>query len=303
MRDPNEAERRARSTVAAEPEARMSLGEHLDELRTRLVRGLVALFVAFLVGWALYEPISDLLLRPFVEAVGQLNADIATRREADLAADPSRARSDFFLEDGALRPELRIDARPIATGPLEGFSYAMKIATSFALLVGAPYLLWQMWGFIAAGLYREERRAVVRYLPWSIGLFLGGVLFSFVWALPYVLYYLGSAFPVEKLRPEWRVAEYFDLMLTMCLGMGLVFQIPVLMVFALRLGLIEASTFSRYRPHFMFGAFVLAAVISPPDLYSTAALAGPMWILYEIGLLVGRFIARPRAHARAGGGA
>jgi sec-independent protein translocase protein TatC len=295
---PVEAERRERAAIAGEPEARMSLGEHLDELRSRLVRGVAALFIAFLVGWALYEPISDRLLRPFVYAVSRLNEDIAARREAELLADPTRARSESFLESGELRPELRIDARPIATGPLEGFSYAMKIATTFALLVGAPFLLWQMWGFIAAGLYREERRAVLRYLPWSLGLFLGGALFSFVWALPYVLYYLGSAFPVEKLRPEWRVAEYFDLMLTMCLGMGLVFQIPVLMVFAQRLGLIEARTFSHHRPHFMFGAFVLAAVISPPDLYSTAALVVPMWILYEIGLVFGRMLARPRAHAR-----
>jgi sec-independent protein translocase protein TatC len=281
--------------------ARMTLGEHLDELRKHLVRGGIALFVTFALGFAFYQEISQLITWPFHEAVREINAATIERLRAEvdpkLATEPDAWKAYFepgYPERIELLPVQRVDDRLSAIGPLEGFQFTMDIALYFALFTGAPYCLWELWRFVAAGLYANERRAVTRYVPWSIALFVAGMYFSFRWCVAWVLYYLATAFPTDQIRPQWRVSEYFSVLSTMCLGMGALFQLPVVMTFTMRIGIVEPATYSKYRKHFYFASFVIAAILSPPDWFSTLAMCVPMMVLYEIGILVGRFVARPR---------
>lgn len=278
--------------------ARMTLGEHLDELRKRLVRGFAVLIGTFLLGFGFYQQIDHLLTWPFHQAVQLMNESRAEELRARLLEHPETPPATYFVEGDVARGELveaeRAEERLIATGPMEGFNYSISIAVYFALFTGLPFLLYELWQFVSAGLYRHERKAVLRYLPYSIGLFVVGMVFSFVWCVPYVLYYLGVTFPIEKLKPQWRVSEYFDVLSTMCLGMGLLFQLPVVMVFVMRVGLVEPKTFAKYRRHFILAAFIIAAILSPPDFYSTAVMAIPMIVLYELGILIGRWVYKPR---------
>jgi sec-independent protein translocase protein TatC len=284
--------------------ARMTLGEHLDELRKHLLRSALALLVTFSVGFAFYGEISRLITWPFHEAVREINEATTERLsglvDARLAAEPEAWKPYFesgYPDSIELLPEHRVEDRLAAIGPLEGFQFTMDIALYFALFTGAPYCLWELWRFVAAGLYANERRAVTRYVPWSVGLFVAGMVFSFRWCVPWVLYYLATAFPTEEIKPQWRVSEYFSVLSTMCLGMGILFQLPVAMAFVMRIGLVQPATFSKYRKYFYFASFVIAAILSPPDWFSTLAMCVPMMVLYELGILVGRFVARPRATA------
>ncbi|TAJ09715.1 MAG: preprotein translocase subunit TatC, partial [Planctomycetota bacterium] len=239
--------------------ARMTLGEHLDELRKHLVRGCVALFITFSLGFAFYRDISDLITWPFHQAVREINASTTERLRADVdarsATEPDAWKAYFepgYPETVELLPAHRVDDRLSVISPLEGFQYTMDIALYFALFTGAPYCLWELWRFVAAGLYANERKAVTRYVPWSVALFVVGMVFSFRWCVSWVLYYLATAFPTEELNQQWRVAEYFSLLATMCLGMGVLFQLPIVMTFTMRVGIVTPATYSKYRKHFYF---------------------------------------------------
>jgi sec-independent protein translocase protein TatC len=285
---------------------RMSLGEHLAELQSRLLKGGLALFAAFLIGWGLGDRLTGILLRPYHEAVRMINADLAEKAETALAAEPETPRTAFFLSDDPQSPQYRelrpgkcMDTRPIATGVLEGFMFKLRTSTYFALAFGAPVLLWQLWQFVAAGLYPHERRALTRYVPWSLGLFALGFTFSYLWVVGPVIYFAGLTIDIDVVRPEWRLEDYFGFFMALSLGMALIFQIPVVMIFLMRLGLVEPATFAKYRGHWVLGSFVLAAIVSPPDLYSTVVMSVPAIVLYELGIVVGRFVARPREIPRA----
>jgi sec-independent protein translocase protein TatC len=154
-----------------------------------------------------------------------------------------------------------------------------------------------MWQFIAAGLYKHEKRLVHVYFPFSVGLFLTGVVFCYVWVLPVGLYFLSSTLRIDQIKPTMTSDKYFDFLSTMCLAMGAVFQLPILMIFLSSLGIIEPRTYSRYRPHFLVIALFVAAIVTPgPDYYSQILMTIPMYILYEVGILVSRWRARPRKH-------
>jgi sec-independent protein translocase protein TatC len=295
------------SVVPGEPDpfehTRMTLGEHLDELRRRVLRAALAVGIAFAAAWYFKDEIAELTLAPYREAAERLNADRAEALEERLRADPTLARELYFTSSDPasreLRPEERIDPRPILTGVGEGFFFALDLSLYAALLASSPFVLWQLWLFVAAGLYPHEKRGVRRYFPLSVLLFAAGAVFCFVLILPTGIYYLYRMLPLELARPQPRLSEYFSFVTTMTLAMGLVFQLPVVMVFLARFGLVEPSTYGRYRAHFVVAALAIAAVVTPgPDVFSQLMMAGPMLVLYEAGILVSRLVARPR-HAGA----
>jgi len=173
--------------------------------------------------------------------------------------------------------------------------FTLKVCGYFALFLGSPYLLWQLWGFVAAGLYARERRWVHFFFPPALLLFLAGALFSYFVMVPFGLYYLLKTMPLDLMAPDIRLEDYFSFLSVLCLGMGLVFQLPLLMSFASLAGLVEAATFARMRGYFAIAAFVISAVLTPgPDIFSQLAMAGPMVVLYEVGLLGARFAGRRR---------
>ena len=277
----------------------MSLGEHLEELRKRLFRSVLVLAIAFGIAWYYKEPIADWVLWPYRSAAQQINATFVENAEAELARPgTAKKRLDYFQSEDPADKRLRdpINERPVMFGIGESFFFVLNNSLYFALVLGGPFVLWQMWQFVGAGLYRHEKRAILRYFPVSVLLFAAGVLFCFFLIVPTGMYYLATTLPPEMVSQMTGLEKYMSFLTTMCLAMGAVFQLPIAMIFASRLGLVEPSTYSKYRPHFVVGALFVAAVITPgPDWVSQVLMTAPMLVLYEIGIVVAKLSARPRA--------
>ena len=276
---------------------RMTLGEHLEELRKRVFRGVLALAICFGIGWWQVEPIAKCLMGPWTSAVERINTELEQQAEKTLAGHPELKRTDLFTSDEPGKGELkeRLDPRLSTFAVGDSFFFSMNIAIYFALFLGSPFVLWQLWQFIAAGLYRHEKRLVTLYFPFSALLFLAGVVFCFFLVVPIGLYYLATMVSLDKVRPMLGLGQYFDFLSTMCLSMGLVFQLPIVMIFLSRIGLVEPKTYSKYRGHFLVVALFIAALLTPgPDWYSQVLMTIPMLFLYEVGILIARFSAKPR---------
>jgi sec-independent protein translocase protein TatC len=223
---------------------RMSLGEHLEELRRRLVRCILAFLVVFIAAWVLRDELALRATWPWRQAVGRINADLVERAEARLVAEPGLARSVLFLGDDPADQRLRgaLEERLLAIGVGEGFFLALSVSLYFAALVAGPYVLWELWQFIAAGLYRHEKRLVGLYFPFSLLLFLTGVSFCYFLVVPSGLFFLATTMPIELVRPELSAEKYFSFLSSMCLAMGAIFQLPILMVFFAAIGLVEPKS-------------------------------------------------------------
>jgi sec-independent protein translocase protein TatC len=277
---------------------RMSLGEHLEELRKRLFRGVLALLATFVVAWILQRPIIELVVWPFQQGMGWLYPDLVADAEEHLAQHPELAREELFESADPAEKELKNwDPRLSVTTVNEGFFFQVKVCAYVALVAGGPFLLWQVWQFIGAGLYKRERRAILRYFPASVVLFVAGASFSFAFVVPYCMYYLNSGIPVWLARPVISIGEYLGFLTAMCFWMGVTWQLPVIMTFLARFGLVQPKTFARLRAHWVVGALVIAAIVTPPDIYSQLMMAVPMIVLYELGILCARLAAAPRPAA------
>jgi len=284
--------------AAGVEETRMSLGEHLEELRKRLFRSVLVLSIAFGVAWFYKERIADWVLWPYRSAALQINATFVENAEAELARPgTTKQRLDYFLsaEPGDQRLRNPVNERPVMFGIGESFFFVLNNSLYFALVLGGPFVLWQLWQFVGAGLYRHEKRAILRYFPVSVLLFAAGVLFCFFLIIPTGMYYLATTLPQDMVNQMPQLEKYMSFLTTMCLAMGAVFQLPIAMIFASRLGLVEPSTYSKYRPHFVVGALFVAAVITPgPDWVSQVLMTAPMLVLYEVGIVAAKLGARPR---------
>lgn len=234
----------------------MSFAEHLEELRTRLVRGLLAIGVLFVVCFA---------LGGFVRAVFQHPWESMRAR---LAADG--------IEVAALG----------ASSATSGIFFSVKTALIVALLFGLPYLLYQLWAFVAAGLYPHERKVVIRFLPAGLGLGVLGVLFGYFFMIPMVLEFLIRLNRQAGLVDLYTIDEYFSFFLLLTIALAVVFQLPLILMGLGAAGLVTAPTLRRYRRHFILGAFVLGAFLTPPDPVSQILMAVPSIFLYEVGILL-----------------
>lgn len=274
---------------------RMTLGEHLDELRKRLFRGMLAVAVAFVVSLYYSREVTEVVLRPHLQVVGWLNEHYLAEAQRIVEQHPEQ-RERYFEPDGTFR--FAIDPRLTAQSPTESMWFVLKVAGYAALVLGAPILLWQMWQFVAAGLYARERRWVRYFFPPALVLFAGGVLFSYFVLVPYGMFYSMQSAPLELVKPDIRLEFYFGFLTTLCLSMGLVFQLPMLMTFLGLVGMVRPATFASLRGYFVIVAFALSALLTPgPDVFSQVAMAAPMILLYEIGILGARFATRSSAEA------
>ena len=270
--------------------SRMSLGEHLDELRRRVMISVIAIVIAFAGAWTFHLELGDLVFQPYERAAGMLNEELATRFAARVAEDPDSWPEYFTSADEATR-EVRVDKRVPATmrgdAASQGFFFYMRVCFMFALFVGAPVLLWQMWQFVAAGLYRAEKKVVLRYFPLSVVLFVSGVLFGFLVMVPYALFFLAKM-TLEKIHYWETVGNYWTFLVGLTMALGVVFQLPVVMLALSRFGLVDPSAYSRYRGHFIVLSLVAAAILTPPDPFTQMMMAVPMLLLYELGNLLAR---------------
>lgn len=273
--------------------SRMSLGDHLDELRRRLFRSAIAVVLFFVVAWSFNEQLKVFTEGPWTQAKGMLNELLIDEAEAALEADPTLERTEYFLTSDPEDKRLisGIDQPLYGRGVGTGFMLRLKICFFAALAVGGPYLLWEMWGFIAAGLYKHERRTVLAYFPTSILLFYGGIAFAYFLMLPYGIYFLNRMDP-DMLRLGVEANDYLTFFTRMSVGQGVVFQLPVVMTALARVDIVSPAAMAKFRGHFVVLAFILGAIFTPGDPYTQFGMAVPMVLLYEVGIWTSRLAAR-----------
>jgi len=231
----------------------MSLGDHLDELRARLVLALAGLMAAVVISFFFGNYFVKLLMVPYEAAVQKTG--FTAHIQAITVAEP--------------------------------FIVYIKAVIILAALISSPWLFYQLWAFIAAGLYPEERRFVYKLVPFSVILFVGGVLFFlFVIAPMTMKFFITFDLGVKYLEYNPQITDYIDLILILALIFGLAFQIPLVIIFLERLGLVTLDMLRKNRKYVMLGVFVVAAIVTPSsDMITQTALAIPLYILYEGSVL------------------
>jgi sec-independent protein translocase protein TatC len=224
---------------------------HLIELRTRLVRASVVVAAVFIVLFAIWPGASavyDFLAQPMMRA----------------------------LPEGS---------KMIATGVITPFMVPMKVTMMLAVIISLPWVLYQVWAFVAPGLYTHEKRLVAPLVISSSLLFIAGVAFCYFFVFGTVFKFINDFAPKSiSVAPD--IENYFDFVMTMCLAFGLTFEVPVVVVVLVRMGLVTVEKLKSIRPYVIVGAFVVAAVVTPPDIMSQLFLAVPLCLLYEVGILV-----------------
>ncbi len=230
---------------------------HLIELRTRLVRASAVVLVVFIVLFAVWPgaaAVYDFLAQPMMNA----------------------------LPEGS---------KMIATGVITPFMVPMKVTMMLALMISLPWVLYQAWAFVAPGLYTHEKRLVAPLIISSSVLFILGVAFCYYFVFGTVFKFINEFAPKSiSVAPD--IENYLDFVLTMCLAFGLTFEVPVVVIVLVRMGLVTVEKLKSIRPYVIVGAFVIAAIVTPPDVMSQLFLAIPLCLLYELGLLLAPFFAK-----------
>lgn len=236
---------------------------HLIELRTRVVHALIAFLVVFVAIflWPGAAPIYDFLAAPLMKA----------------------------LPEGA---------KMIATGVVTPFLVPMKVTALVAFMIALPYLLFQAWAFVAPGLYDHEKKLVLPVVVASTALFLLGVAFCYYFVFGKVFSFINEFAP-KSITPAPDIEAYFGFVITMFLAFGITFEIPIVVMVLVRFGVVSLERLRDARPYVIVGAFVVSAIITPPDVLSQFLLAVPMCLLYEAGLFLARFVGKRAAETEA----
>jgi sec-independent protein translocase protein TatC len=227
---------------------------HLIELRQRLVRAVGAVLVFFVILF-IYPGsgyIYDILAAPLMTA----------------------------LPEGA---------KMIATGVITPFMVPVKVTALAAFLIALPYVLYQAWAFVAPGLYDHEKRLALPLVVASTVLFLSGVAFCYFFVFQKVFAFI-HGFAPKSITPAPDIEAYFSFVITMFIAFGVTFEIPIVVIVLVRMGIVSVERLRAARPYVIVGAFVVAAVVTPPDVLSQFMLALPMCLLFEAGLFLARFI-------------
>ncbi|ACI20262.1 MULTISPECIES: twin-arginine translocase subunit TatC [Thermodesulfovibrio] len=246
-------------------EQKMSLIEHLSELRKRILVCLIALIIAFIFTFSYSEYIFKLLLFPL-----------------NYTPQFSLKEGMVFVPDQKLQ-----NTKLVFLGPAEAFWMNMKIALVTGFILTIPIIFYQLWRFVSPGLYAHEKKYVLPFVLTATGLFLTGVAFCYFIVLPFAMGFLLNYKVGDFLMPMLSVGLYIDFLLKFLLAFGLVFELPILIVITTRMGLITPQTLKKYRRLAIVLAFVVAAIITPtPDAFNQTLMAVPMIILYELGIWV-----------------
>jgi len=249
---PKEEEKKEEEDGEEEGMVRMSFLEHLEELRTRLIRSALGLVVAFFGCMAFMNPLWD-----------------AVRRPATLA-----------LKELGYPPELA------ALTPMEGISIVwMRVPLLVSLFIASPWILYQVWAFIAPGLYKRERHMAAPFILATAGLFILGGAFAYFVALRLGLYFLLKISIESGIHPYISATEYMDLFINVILGVALIFELPVLVFFLTLLHVVTPKFLLKHSRYAILGITVLAAIVTPtPDAVNMTIVAAPMILLYFVGV-------------------
>ena len=180
----------------------------------------------------------------------------------------------------------------IATDVVGVFLVPMKVAALAAFVMALPIVLYQLWAFVAPGLYMHEQKLVLPLVVASFVLFLIGMSFAYFLVFPVVFQFMGSIAP-EGVAWMTDIEKYFGFALTTFLAFGLTFEVPVVVIVLVRAGIVTIDALKKARPYVVVGAFVIGAIFTPPDVISQCLLAIPLWLLYELGIVLSRFVGKP----------
>jgi sec-independent protein translocase protein TatC len=231
----------------------MDLFGHLRELRRRIVISVLAILGGAIVAYSFTKEIFDFLSRPYFDA----------------------------FPDNIL----------IGTGLAEAFILKLKVAFFAGIVLASPVLFFQLWLFIAPGLYDRERRLALPFVVSTTGLFLLGVWFCYTWVFPFAFDFFRAEYLSIGVTPTVRISEHLALMIQGLVGFGSVFQLPVIAFFLGRLGVIDHRTLIGGARYAVVIIFVLSAILTPPDVLTQFLMAGPLMLLYGISIIVVRYTA------------
>jgi sec-independent protein translocase protein TatC len=184
----------------------------------------------------------------------------------------------------------------IATEVVTPFFVPVKVAMMTAFLGALPYVLYQAWSFIAPGLYAHEKKLIMPLVVSSVLLFACGMAFAYFLVFPVVFGFIVGIAP-EGVAVMTDIGKYLDFVITMFLAFGITFEVPIVVVALAIMGMVEVDKFKEARPYVIVGAFVIGAIFTPPDVVSQIMLAVPLWILYELGVLVAGWLVRKKVEA------
>lgn len=234
---------------------RMPLLQHLEELRTRLIRALIAYSICLLASVAFSPRLFQLLIAPAVNHLPENASFVYTRLP-------------------------------------EAFITYLKVALLTSVFLASPVIFYQVWQFVAPGLYKKERRMVLPFVLLSTLLFFGGAAFCYVavlpWACEFFLAYGDD--PEASITPMLTIGEYLSFSTRLLLAFGLVFELPLAMMFLGKAGIVRSKRLRSMRPFALVGAFVLASLITPPDVVTQISLGLPLMLLYEVGIWLVRWV-------------
>ncbi|WNW13201.1 twin-arginine translocase subunit TatC [Pseudomonas sp. DTU_2021_1001937_2_SI_NGA_ILE_001] len=237
---------------AIEYQTPLAVVGHLRQVRTRLLRCLLAILVVFAA------------LFPFAQTI-------------------------YTAISAPLRAYLPAGASMIATSVTSPLMAPFKLSMMLALFIAMPVILYQAWGLLAPVVYRRERCIAVLLMIASVSLFYGGMAFAFFLVFPMMFGFFASVTP-EGVAMMTDIALYLDFILALFLAFGLAFQIPVATFLVVWAGMIDVQTLARSRAYVIVGCFVVGMILTPPDVFSQTLLAVPMWMLFEVGLLASRSV-------------
>jgi len=225
---------------------------HLIELRSRLLRSIVAVIIALACLFPFAKQIYAVVAAPLLKALPAGSTMIATD-----------VTGTFFVP--------------------------LKLTLMVAFLVALPYVLYQMWAFVAPGLYQHEKRLALPVIVSSVFFFAVGMLFAYYIVFPVAFGFFAGYTPTG-VQMMTDIDKYLSFVLTMFIAFGLTFEVPVVVVVLVRLGVVELAKLRSIRGYVIVGAFVVGAIFTPPDVLSQVMLAVPLWLLYELGLIAARFV-------------
>jgi len=251
----NEPENEPEDEAQEQTPGEMTLTEHLDELRKRLIRSFTAIFLGFLACYAFAKQIFDILMEPMVRVLHTSNF--------------------------------------IYTYPPEAFFTYVKVAFVAGFFLVSPYLFYQLWLFVAPGLYEHERKHLIPIAIFSAVFFTVGALFGYFVVFPFGFEFFAS-YSTDEIVFTPKLSEYLSFSLKLLFAFGLVFELPLVIFFLARLGLVTAQGLRRVRKYAILGIFVVAAILTPPDGFTQCLMAAPMILLYELGIWVAQIFGRER---------
>lgn len=247
---------------------KMPLTEHLNELRKRLTASLIVVVAGFSISFYFSEHIFNLLTFPLHNT-----------------AKFSLTNPFIFFE-----PVKNVQRELVFLAPAEAFWMHLKISLVSAIIITSPVIIYEFWRFIGPGLLPKEKKYVFPLVITTIFLFLIGALFCFLIVLPFAINFL-ITYKTESLKPMLSVGNYVDFCLKFILAFGAVFELPVVIVFLTKIGVVTPETLAKHRKYAVLLAFVIAAVLTPtPDAFNQTLMAVPIILLYEAGILASRIL-------------